>query len=205
LNNVTDIFKNLLLKYTRDGKLADALTEEIASCYSSSGRYYHSIDHVGYMLDRISEYKGGIRDRDTLLFAVFYHDIVYVPYRSDNEEKSAGIAVQRLKLINFPQKKIQACRTHILTTKTHSGSPGKDTELLCDADLAILGDSREKYLEYADNIRREYSVYPDEEYRKKREHVLRGFLDMKRIYKTDHFYTLREIKARQNIEYELGF
>ena len=53
-------------------------------------------------------------------------------------------------------------------------------------------------------MRKEYSVYPDFMYKKGRTEVLQQFLSMQSIFKTDHFYHLREEKAKENIHQELA-
>jgi predicted metal-dependent HD superfamily phosphohydrolase len=77
------------------------------------------------------------------------------------------------------------------------------TEIFLDFDLGILGAPQEDYDEYAAQIRREYSYYSGEEYRRGRKAVLEKFLDRKRLYFTDYFYELYESQARQNIQREI--
>ena len=46
-------------------------------------------------------------------------------------------------------------------------------------------------------------MLPDEEFKHGRKKVLEHFLNMNRIYKTEHFFTLFEMCARQNHKREL--
>ncbi len=55
-----------------------------------------------------------------------------------------------------------------------------------DADLSILGQDLEIYLGYTREIRKEYSIYPDVLYKPGRKKVLRYFLDLESIFKTDY-------------------
>jgi predicted metal-dependent HD superfamily phosphohydrolase len=137
------------------------------------------------------------------MFSIFYHDIVYSPRRRDNEGKSADIASDRLAKLGVPTDKILKCRQQILATKDHRGQAKNDTDHLVDFDLAILGDTPEKYWEYAKKIRKEYWVYPNFLYKKGRKKVLRHFLGMETIFKTPEFYENLEQRARENLKSEL--
>ena len=79
-----------------------------------------------------------------------------------------------------------------------------DGHFMLDIDLSILATGRENYIEYTKQIRTEYAVYPDEVYNPGRVKVLQHFVGMDRIYKTDHFSSLWEERAKQNLEFELG-
>ncbi len=188
--------------YSDDDELIQKLWKEIKKTYSSIGRHYHNIDHLLYMLELAEEYKDSIRDFDVLVFAIFYHDIVYKSTRRDNEEKSARIAEKRLNSLGLDAKRIDLCVVHILSTKSHEISPNDDTKYLIDFDLGILSESQSKYLTYLENIRREYAIYPPFMYKKGRKKVLDQFLERDKIYATD-FGLRREYRAKANIQFEL--
>lgn len=50
--------------------------------------FFH-LENMIYELKNIEDF---VNDFDTLLFSVFYHDIIYKSTAKDNEEKSAEIA-----------------------------------------------------------------------------------------------------------------
>ena len=94
-------------------------------------------------------------------------------------------------------------RSQILETKGHSISKDNDTNFFTDADLSILGLDWDLYSEYAQNVRKEYSNYPTIIYKMGRRKVLKHFLVMERIFKTDHFFEKFEVLARENLRREL--
>ena len=190
-------------KYTDDKNLSDELWNEIEQSYSESNRHYHNLSHIEDLIKELSDVKEQIQDWDTMMFSVFYHDIIYNPKSKKNEEKSALLAKKRLQTIGFPEEKIGKCFEQIIATKSHNKNSDNDVNLLIDADLYILGKSREEYVIYTENIRKEYSHYKDFIYKKGRKKVLKHFLSMDRIYKTVHFYNRYEIKARINLSVEL--
>lgn len=197
------IFEKLVSNYTFDLKLPSALWMEIEKNYSGSGRYYHTLDHLSNMLLELQEIQQETEDWNTILFGLFYHDIIYKSTSNNNEEKSADIAVARLTEILVPKHQIERCETIILATKRHQPSTDSDINYFTDADLSILGQSKKDYLIYASNVRKEYSIYPDFIYKPGRKKVLDHFLEMQRIYKTDFFYKKFEMKARENLQDEM--
>src|SRR5690606_36924476 len=136
---------------------------------------------------------------ETILFTLYYHDIIYNPLKSDNEEKSAALAEKRMKQISVSFDTINQCKKQILATKGHNKSIDSDTNYFTDADLSILGQPWETYSIYYKNIRKEYSIYPDFVYNTGRKKVIRHFLAMERIFKTDFFFNKFETQAKRNL------
>ena len=176
---------------------------EIQDAYSSKGRYYHTLQHLGTMHDMLQEVPGSIDRMELTLFALFYHDIVYDPLRSDNEERSAEIAVKRLGEGGLDLASVEWVRQAILATKGHKTQENSDVNFLLDADLAVLGFGPSDYEAYTQAIRKEYAIIPDLIYKPGRKKVLRGFLDMDSIFKTVPFQQKFEQQARININEEL--
>jgi predicted metal-dependent HD superfamily phosphohydrolase len=200
---LVETFKSTANRYNNNLVLVNTLWNELASVYSESGRYYHTLQHVGQMLEELTPVLHVLTDSDATLFALFYHDAVYDVLRTDNEEQSAAIARQRLLTLNAPDGKIVSCVHHIMATAAHTLSDNPDTNFFTDADLSILGTDTETYDRYSTQLRREYSIYPDTVYFPARAKVLKHFLGMKNIYKTDRFRRKYEEQARVNIAIEL--
>ncbi|HEY0656593.1 MAG TPA: hypothetical protein VGD65_25845 [Chryseosolibacter sp.] len=196
-------FFQAISKYTSRADVQQAMWEEIEKNYSGSRRHYHTISHLDSMLAELIIHQPQFDNWDTIVFAISYHDIIYNSLKSDNEERSAAIAVKRLKAIGFPAMCIDFCSQLILTTKKHEPRDVQ-TNLFTDADLSILGSDSARYAEYTRQIRKEYSIYPDIIYNRGRVKVLKHFLAMDSIYKTKAFADLYEEKARANIEAELA-
>lgn len=197
------IFINLLQQYTADNALIIACWKEIEKQYTNNKRYYHNLTHLEKLIAILQEYQPLVKDWDSLLLAVFYHDIIYNVMKTNNEEKSAALAAAKLTDIGCPVQKIMQCRQLILATKTHTPSADADTNLFTDADLSILGQSPEIYHQYCAQIRKEYAVYPDLLYKPGRVKVIRHFLQMERIFKTETFFSRFETRAKENLQWEL--
>ena len=197
------VFIQLVNKYASDESIPISFWNEIEKKYNSTGRYYHTTIHLVKLIDELNSCKHLIADWDTLLFSVFYHDIIYNVLKSNNEERSADLAVKRLSITKFPVVGIDSCKEQILATKSHQFSNNEDTNLLTDADLSVLGQPSDVYEQYSSQIRKEYAIYPDIVYKPGRKKVLIHFLNMGKIFKTSFFYDKYELQARTNLESEL--
>lgn len=198
-----DRFETLCLNFTEDKILIGKLWAEIEKKYSAKSRYYHNLQHLENMFGEIDDVKNQIKNFNNISFSIFYHDIIYDASSKLNEEKSADIAKERLEILGVNNDDIQRIYEQISATKSHKKSDNEDTNFLLDADLSVLGKSDEAYLEYAKQIRKEYSIYPDFLYKPGRKKVLEHFLELESIFKTEYFRGKYEIQARENIEFEL--
>ena len=178
---------------------------QIVEAYSTPSRHYHTLAHIQQVLATIQSLENQVRDLPTVLFAAWFHDIIYDTQAANNEENSAEYAREFLTLLNIPNQIIINVSRLILSTKYHQiASNDFDNKVLLDADLAILGSSRENYREYMQAIRQEYAWVPKEEYIVGRKIILEGFLQ-RRIYLTEELSTLLEVSARENIQAEIIF
>ncbi|MCL1664389.1 hypothetical protein M2T78_09010 [Elizabethkingia ursingii] len=201
--DLKDVFFNISTRYTTDIIFVDSLWKEIEKKYNSKNRYYHNLFHLENMICELKNIEYFVNDFDTLLFSVFYHDIIYKSTAKDNEEKSAEIAKSRLEKLGVLPEDIEKVFDQILATKSHNTSTNIDTNFLIDADLSILGKTWNEYEKYIGQIRKEYSIYPDFLYKPGRKKVLQHFLGFDEIYKTDLFRNQYEKQARENIQKEI--
>lgn len=198
-------FVTLLETYTSDQQVIDDLWDETEQAYSNPERYYHTLAHLDTIFMQLTLIQHKLNDWDVILFTLFYHDIVYKASRTDNEERSAALAVKRMERLSVPQERIVRCRDQILATKKHLQQTDPDTNYFTDADLAVLGQDWHSYKQYSNQIRKEYAVYPDFLYIPGRKKVLNHFLNMPRIFKTDYFFNKLEAQAKNNLKQESEF
>jgi predicted metal-dependent HD superfamily phosphohydrolase len=199
---IKNTFIKLSGKYSANSELLETRWQEIEKQYSGSHRYYHTLLHLENLVAQLESVKDKILDWDATLFAVYYHDIIYNATKSDNEERSAELASKRLKEIAVPLHSISKTVNIILATKKHELNEDSDINYFTDADLSILGQSWNLYEAYFKQVRKEYSIFPDLLHNPGRKKVLEHFLQMPRIFKTDHFYQRYEVQARENLSRE---
>ncbi len=196
-------FLHITQGYTQNTKQIDILWSEIILLYEVGGRFYHTINHLKNMLIELDKIKSEIQDFDSVFYALIYHDIIYQASSLENEIRSAELATKRLSEINYPSDKIELVNEMIIATSKHLPSIKNDCNYFIDADLCILGADQDKYIEYTNQIRQEYLIYPDVLFFEGRKKVLKHFLNMERIFKTEYFYKKFENQAKQNLQYEL--
>jgi len=191
-------FKSLCQNYTQNKTIITKLWEEILQKHTTPWRHYHTLTHLEQIYQAV-EY---LEMTPLLAFSTFYHDIVYEASRNDNEEHSALLAQRRLRELNVPKELTQKVFQLIIETKTHHAS-SEESRLFLDADLAILGSNEKAYIQYTQQVRKEYAIYDDATYVTGRQKVLKMFLEKEKIYKTQYFHDKYEKKARVNmlIEY----
>lgn len=198
-----ELFLSLASQYKNDTELQQKLWLEIEKNYSGKKRHYHNLNHLENLLAELTELREDVRNWNAIVFAVFYHDVVYKVHQKDNEEHSALVAKKHLQQLNCEAGLIDRVENLILATKSHQLSDDQDVNLFTDADLSILGKDWETYNTYCSNVRKEYAIYPDLLYKPGRRKALQYFLSMDRIFKTDHFYSKYEAAAKNNIEREI--
>ena len=178
MQNYTEPFQQYWAQFSSQLKLdsqqTSILFNLLFNAYTESQRYYHTIQHIVECLDMFHQVRDQLNDPIAVEWAIWFHDIVYDPQASDNEEQSADLMQKKCgHLLSSDQiKKVYAW---ILATKKHKPSNDQDLNYLLDIDLAILGSLRSRFVAYEQQIQQEYAWVEPELYKQKRAEVLRHF------------------------------
>jgi predicted metal-dependent HD superfamily phosphohydrolase len=187
------------------GKVFSDLDER----YRGAGRFYHTWEHVSRCLDERAAVHSLCASPLAVELALWFHDAVYDPRGADNEQRSARLARDASDAMGINPALADLSARLILAT-AHGALPleeedgDRDSALVQDIDLAILGAEPRLFRVYEKNIRREYSFLAEEEYRKGRITVLGRFLSRRRIYRSDPFHRRYEETARRNLRASLA-
>ncbi|AYN40735.1 hypothetical protein D9753_19670 [Streptomyces dangxiongensis] len=167
-------------------------------------RRYHTVAHLTEVLDRVDVLAPCATDPDVVRLAAWFHDAVYLPERSENEERSARLAERALPEAGLSAAKTAEVARLVRLTVTHDPAPSdRDGQVLCDADLAVLAAPPSAYAAYTVRIREEYHFVPDAAFRTGRSAVLRQLLDLPRLFRTPYGQEHWEATARHNLTGEL--
>nr|WP_107906061.1 hypothetical protein [Streptomyces chartreusis] len=167
-------------------------------------RRYHTLAHLTAVLDRVDELAGYADDPDVVRLAAWFHDAVYLPDRSENEERSARLAERALTEAGVPADRTAEVARLVRLTVTHDPAPNdRDGQVLCDADLAILAAPPSAYASYTAAVREEYHFVPSDAFREGRAAILRQLLDLPSLFRTPHGRKEWEATARYNLAGEL--
>lgn len=178
---------------------------DLADRYGEEHRRYHTREHLVAVLDLVDELAGHADDPDLVRLAAWFHDAVYDPRRGDNEERSAVKAERVLADTDLPPEAVAEVARLVRLTATHTPGPAdRNGQVLCDADLAILGADAERYAAYAAAVRSEYAFVPEEHFNAARADILRSLLAKPTIFHTPPARERFERRARRNLHQELS-
>ena len=188
-----------------------ALWQDIAVRYNETQRVYHSLQHIRQLFGQFEQVKHHLNEPHIIALALFYHDVIYTPTRSDNELKSAEYAVEALSSY-LTAEQCQYIYALIMMTASHQiddidknldKAKESDAAYLLDMDLSILGASWSEYQQYAQAVRQEYAHISNVNYHVGRISVLKGLLAHQTLYLTDYYHSRLEEQARENIKREI--
>ncbi|WP_338697794.1 hypothetical protein V2W30_17910 [Streptomyces sp. Q6] len=178
--------------------------DNLLARWAEPQRRYHTTAHLQAVLDHVDALAEHADDPDLVRLAAWFHDAVYRPDRSENEERSAVLAERALHEAGLARERVDEVARLVRLTTTHDPADGDTNgEALCDADLAILASDAQTYAAYTRAVREEYAFVPDEAFRAGRAAVLGQLLDLPRLFRTPHGVKHWESAARENLGTEL--
>jgi predicted metal-dependent HD superfamily phosphohydrolase len=199
-------FTRSLERARHPGDGPDPLTyaENLLARWQEPQRRYHTLAHLTAVLDHIDALEAYAADPDLVRLAAWFHDAVYLPERSENEERSARLAERALPEAGLsPEKTAEVARLVRLTAGHATADDDPDGHVLCDADLAVLASPPSAYAAYTVAVREEYGFVPSDAFRTGRAAILRELLALPRLFRTPYGAEHWEATARYNITSEL--
>jgi predicted metal-dependent HD superfamily phosphohydrolase len=173
--------------------------QELVSLYSEPHRHYHNLNHIAECLHEFDAAHNIARHPVAIELAIWFHDAIYDPRASDNEEKSAELAESRLTEAGGDKDLCASVAALVMATKAHGRSAHGSASLISDLDLSVFGKPEPRFWEYEAQIRKEYDWVPIEIFAAKRAEILDKFLARGRIYLTQQFFDRYEKQARTNL------
>ena len=197
-DGLLDRFKTLCTRMELHGDLEGAFAD-VSAMYQSPPRAYHNLDHVEYCLRQLDPARTVADRPDEVEMAIWLHDCVYDPKRSDNESRSAEVAENLLRGLDAAESVIARISQLILDTAHATEPETADGELIVDIDLSILGAEPGVFDAYESAIRMEYAHVSDAIFAAARRGLLDQFLARPAIYRTRWFASRNEAQARANL------
>ncbi len=199
-------FAHALAGAAAPGPCADPApyADNLIARWQEPQRRYHTLAHLTAVLDHVDALEEYAVDADAVRLAAWFHDAVYLPDRSENEERSARLAERALPEAGVPAGRTAEVARLVRLTVTHAPDDGdRDGQVLCDADLAVLASPPAGYAAYTAAVREEYHFVPDDAFREGRAAILRQLLGLPRLFHTPHGRRAWEATARHNLAGEL--
>ncbi len=121
---------------------------------------YHNYKHALFVYKMVSIYgpleKIKPNDLFLLKIAALLHDVIYVPFRKDNEIKSAVFASKLLSKLNFNLEDISIVKQLIIATTFPTNAKTKLEQIICDADISVVG--CDNYFKVTEQLRKEWGL-----------------------------------------------
>ncbi|MDK1360680.1 DUF4031 domain-containing protein [Arthrobacter sp. zg-Y1219] len=179
------------------------LGAELLNRWGEPHRRYHDRRHLLAVLEAAELLCGG-RPPRTVLLAAWFHDAVYRG-AADDEEQSARLAEDLLAEANLPAQEIRETSRLVRLTAGHDPAPGDLAgQVLCDADLSVLGREPEAYRRYLADVRSEHRHLDDAAFADGRGRVVRGLLALEPLFRTSAARHRWAEQARRNLLSELA-
>lgn len=173
--------------------------------WSEPHRHYHDFHHLYECLKFACAPEPNEIDLRSAQFALWFHDCVYYPGMDNNETLSLLHAQDFVRMEGLPAKVGADVSAAVKATFYGDRPPWRPAAMLAhDADLAILGQDKKRYAEYAEGVWREWrGVVSSREFCSARACILGRFLRRKRIYLTSWFQERFEAMAQMNLTDEI--
>jgi predicted metal-dependent HD superfamily phosphohydrolase len=189
-----------------DDAAALAALDDVVARHRERQRRYHGVRHVTWVVRHVRELAAEVPtgDLDAVVVAAFFHDAVYDPRASDNEEQSALLAERVLADLGWSEDRRGRVADLVRATATHAATDDPDTAILLDADLAVLGSEPAAYQAYVTGVRTEYAHVDPDSWRTGRSRVLRDLLTRDPLYATEPARRRWASRAAANMTAELA-
>jgi len=173
--------------------------DELLRCYRARGRHYHTDRHVDACLKHLDQHAELADSAAEIELALWFHDAIYQPLRSDNELKSAEWAVRFVRQAGGSSDLAGRVRGLVMATVHPCVPQTPDQRIMVDVDLSILGAEPRIYDGFESAVRKEYWMVPGFIYRRKRAELLQSFLGREWIYNHPVFRKQWEARACENL------
>jgi predicted metal-dependent HD superfamily phosphohydrolase len=183
--------------------IPEGMLRQVTEAYAHPPRAYHSFGHVQEVLKHYASVPSWQHPREVYL-AVLFHDAIYLAGKSDNEAKSADLALESIATW-LPKEPLDTALVRRLIELTAKHGKLKreeldeETRLFLDCDMAILGAPAAQFDAYDAAIAEEYSEVPKLIFRFNRNRFLKHLLEVDRIFLSDFFHERLDSAARDNL------
>jgi predicted metal-dependent HD superfamily phosphohydrolase len=180
------------------------LIEALKVRYAEPQRHYHTWAHIEALLGHFRRWESHFHRPEPVLWALCWHDAIYDPRASDNEERSARLLEQEAAG-HLPPEDIAIAAQIIRATAGHrvpeglTGPDADDLALFLDLDLSSFALPELAFAQMQHDIRAEYDFVPDDRFRTARKAILTDFLGRERLYLTDLAHAEWNQQARANL------
>lgn len=160
---------SIILKYSKFLKehINESSFKVLWANWNSSNRHYHNEKHLREVLNEIRKYSHRIpkMEYEQLIMAAFFHDAIYDPKSSLNEDQSIRFFYKSLKDL---KRDWSLTESAIECTKKRRRPNQFLLRVFWEADNNIFLKGWSEYMEWEYSIRKEYLHVPEAKYKEGR-------------------------------------
>jgi pantetheine-phosphate adenylyltransferase len=150
---------------------------EIEKRYSEKHRFFHTIEHINFILNKIYKLYDNKdinnTEKDILVISCIFHDIIYIIGNNNNEKLSSEFLLSLSPELND----IIKTSINIINDTANHKSSNKLSNIFIDLDMSIISDSSfPELLKYEKQIYLENQKYGFSTYKKNRLDFLKHIL-----------------------------
>jgi predicted metal-dependent HD superfamily phosphohydrolase len=165
IDKIYQSFKNLCIEFKiNENNLISSFWNQILNNYTKKWRFYHNLNYLYDFIELYEKYNQLIeKEKKEFLLGIFYHNVIYVPSRNDNEKESIKLFDYFLKEIKgniINKEKIVQIFPQNLIYKENDDF----VNLFLDMKLYIMMNNLEIY---QNKVRKEFCFMNDNEYNTK--------------------------------------
>lgn len=196
-----DRFRALWQRCLIDGAVDDSqkIHLRLLDGYNEPRRHYHTLAHIEQCMAMFDQCSSLVRNPDALELAVWFHDVIFEPGKSDNEARSADLYLQFSDGAHDETTRGLVVRLIMATLHDGSSLEDSDARYMVDIDLSSFGLSWERFLEDSKNLRLENAHLSDAEYYRRKTSFQGCLMARERFYLSDYFAERLEAQARANL------
>jgi len=180
----------------------------------SPERHYHGLDHLAALWIRHKRYGVGTpfvsrRLSRLIACAILFHDAVYDPTRTDNEQRSAALWEKSAPMglsrrdVDWVANTIRATADHLAPYPVRTLRQ-RARRWLLDLDLTPLGDEPGTFDRNTRALRAEYRHLAEPEWRHQRTAFLRKVQNARGLYHSHPIAAAFAPRARRNLSRAVG-
>ncbi|MCP4982651.1 MAG: hypothetical protein GY935_19410 [Gammaproteobacteria bacterium] len=176
-----------------------AIHKQLLYAYNEPQRHYHTLAHIEHCLGMFDSCESLVDNPDALEIAVWFHDVIYEPEKSDNEANSAELYLELSEGVHATELRQLVARLIIATL--HDGSPLEDSDAryMIDIDLSSFGLAWEEFERDSQNLRAEKPGLSDADYYHKLADFRSKLLSRDRFFYTEFFCQRYEQQVQDNL------
>ena len=197
LDRFRSLWQRCLIEGAADN--SSEIHQHLLDGYQEPQRHYHTLAHIEQCLGMFDQCKLLASKPDALELAVWFHDVIFEPGKSDNEKRSAQLYLQLSDGVHDEPTRGLVDRLIMATLHDGSSLADSDAIYMVDIDLSSFGLSWDEFLQDSQNLRLESAALSDAEYYRRKTNFQSCLLAKERFYLSDYFAERLETQARANL------